>query len=82
MRRAERMTIGEDIDGADGARIIVESVVEDLVEKKRSAAAGRGPQPRRDRRLQYLLDPDHSHRRGDRGPASGQSARTTGILPC
>ena len=30
----ERMTIGEEIDGADGARIIVESVVEDLAEKK------------------------------------------------
>ncbi|MDF2762669.1 MAG: 3-hydroxyacyl-CoA dehydrogenase family protein, partial [Thermomicrobiales bacterium] len=28
------MTIGEEIDGADGARIIVESVVEDLAEKK------------------------------------------------
>ena len=31
------------------------------------AAAGRGPQPRRHRRLQYLLDPDHGHRRRDRG---------------
>ncbi len=30
----ERMTIAEEIAGADGARIIVESVVEDLVEKK------------------------------------------------
>ena len=30
----ERMTIEEDIDAANGARIIVESVVEDLVEKK------------------------------------------------
>jgi 3-hydroxybutyryl-CoA dehydrogenase len=30
----ERMTITEDVDGAVGARIIVESVVEDLVEKK------------------------------------------------
>lgn len=29
-----RMTIGEESDPADGARIIVESVVEDLVEKK------------------------------------------------
>ncbi len=31
---SERMTIDEDIDAAVGARIIVESVVEDLVEKK------------------------------------------------
>jgi 3-hydroxybutyryl-CoA dehydrogenase len=30
----ERMTIGEEIDVSSGARIIVESVVEDLVEKK------------------------------------------------
>jgi 3-hydroxybutyryl-CoA dehydrogenase len=30
----KRMTIAEAIDGADGARIIVESVVEDLAEKK------------------------------------------------
>src|SRR5215204_7768156 len=30
----ERMTIGEGSDGADGAQVIVESVVEDLVEKK------------------------------------------------
>jgi 3-hydroxybutyryl-CoA dehydrogenase len=30
----EQMTIGEDSDGADGAQVIVESVVEDLVEKK------------------------------------------------
>jgi 3-hydroxybutyryl-CoA dehydrogenase len=29
-----RMTIGEDANGADGARIIVESVVEDLAEKR------------------------------------------------
>src|SRR3712207_4587832 len=30
----ERMTIAEEIDGAEGAQVIVESVVEDLVEKK------------------------------------------------
>ena len=30
----KRMTIAEEIDGVDGARIIVESVVEDLAEKK------------------------------------------------
>src|SRR5918997_1106281 len=32
----KRMTIAEETDGADGARIIVESVVEDLAEKKES----------------------------------------------
>ena len=31
------------------------------------AATGRGPQSRRHRRLQYLLDPNHGHRRRDRG---------------
>jgi 3-hydroxybutyryl-CoA dehydrogenase len=30
----ERLTIAEEIDGGDGAQVIVESVVEDLVEKK------------------------------------------------
>jgi len=30
----ERMTIAQEIDGADGAQVIVESVVEDLAEKK------------------------------------------------
>jgi 3-hydroxybutyryl-CoA dehydrogenase len=41
----ERMTITEEIDGADGARVIVESVVEDLAEKTEALlpVVGRNP---------------------------------------
>ena len=78
----ERMTIATDVDSAEGAQIVVESVVEDLAEKATALTPVIARAPASDRRHQYVLYPDHGDRRRRSARRSGPWAPTTGTRRC